>query len=167
MRYVFYTFVLTVIISCVENDTVRNYNNKEWLDRTIKTNNIYVEKKGKTYLPVYSHIYHRQQNTTFDLTVTVSVRNTSSIDTLYVNKVDYYNTVGQKIRKYLKRPTYIMPMETVEIIIPEDDMEGGSGGNFMFEWETSKSNVPLIEAVMISTSGQQGLSFSVRGVIVN
>ena len=56
-------------------------------------------------------------------------------------------------------------METIEIVIEEQDIEGGSGANFVFNWATlNDKNPPLFEAVMISTYGQQGLSFTTRGV---
>ena len=55
-------------------------------------------------------------------------------------------------------------METVEIVIDEMDEQGGTGANFMFDWAMKKtSNEPLFEGVMISTSGQQGLSFTTQG----
>jgi hypothetical protein len=78
---------------------------------------------------------------------------------------DYYNTYGDKIRQYLRQPVFLQPMETIEIIIEEEDKEGGSGANFIFDWAmVNEKNPPLFEAVMISTSGQQGLSFTTRGV---
>ncbi len=47
---------------------------------------------GSTYLPIYSEIYQRNKNFTFDLTATVSIRNISLSDTLFIYKSDYYNT---------------------------------------------------------------------------
>ncbi|MFV0591409.1 MAG: DUF3124 domain-containing protein [Draconibacterium sp.] len=120
---------------------------------------------GKTYLPVYSHIYHVHEHRTYDLTVTVSIRNVSLADTVYILHGDYYNTKGDKIREYFKKPVFVRPMETIEIVIAEDDIEGGSGANFVFDWAASnKKNPPLFEAVMISTYGEQGVSFLSRGV---
>ncbi|MCK3685753.1 DUF3124 domain-containing protein [Maribellus sp. YY47] len=120
---------------------------------------------GKTYLPIYSHIYHVHERRTYDLTVTVSIRNVSPADTVFILRGDYYNTKGDKIREYIKAPIYVLPMETVEIVIAEADREGGSGANFVFDWAAQdKKNPPLIEAVMISTYGEQGVSFSSRGV---
>lgn len=122
---------------------------------------------GKTYLPVYSHIYHIHEHRTFDLTVTVSMRNVSTTDTVFIIKADYFNTVGENIRQYIKSPIYLIPLETLEIIISEQDLEGGSGANFVFDWAMKNDmNPPLFEAVMISTNGQQGLSFTTRGVPV-
>jgi len=41
-------------------------------------------------------------------------------------------------------------LETVEIIIEDRDMEGGSGANFVFDWAIENDkNPPLFEAVMI------------------
>ena len=56
-------------------------------------------------------------------------------------------------------------MQTIEIVIDENDIEGGTGANFIFDWLATKStHAPYFEAVMISTSGQQGLSFTTKGV---
>lgn len=121
--------------------------------------------QGKSYLPVYSHIYHSHEQKTFNLTATISIRNISMTDTIYILHADYFNTRGANIRQYIKSPIFIKPMETVEIIIDDKDSEGGSGANFVFDWAVkNEKNPPLFEAVMISTYGQQGLSFSTRGV---
>ena len=64
-------------------------------------------------------------------------------------------------------PIYVLPLETIEIVIEDRDIEGGSGANFVFEWAMkNKKNPPLFEAVMISTYGDQGLSFTTRGIPV-
>jgi 5,10-methenyltetrahydromethanopterin hydrogenase len=82
-------------------------------------------------------------------------------------KADYINTIGENIRQYIKKPIYLKPLETIEIVINEQDIEGGSGANFIFDWTMkNEKNPPLFEAVMISTYGQQGLSFTTRGVPV-
>ncbi len=121
--------------------------------------------KGSTYLPVYSEIYQQNKNFTFNLTTTVSIRNISSTDTVYIYRADYYNTYGERIREYLDAPVYVMPMETIEIVVEEDDRDGGTGANFVFDWATPKGKLePFFEAVMISTAGQQGLSFTTRGI---
>ena len=86
-------------------------------------------------------------------------------DTVYVNKAEYYDTKGNAIQTYFDRTIYIGPMETVEIIIDKQAQEGGTGANFVFDWNKKPgSNDPFFEAVMISTSGQQGLSFTTQGV---
>ena len=137
----------------------------DWESRVTEKDNFDAFYKSKTYLPVYSHIYHIHEHRTFDLTVTVSIRNVSISDTLYIKKSDYFNTVGENIRQYIKKPIYVKPLETLEIIIGEQDIAGGSGANFVFDWMMKNDkNPPLFEAVMISTYGQQGLSFTTRGI---
>lgn len=120
--------------------------------------------KGSSYLSVYSHIYSQTEHRQHDLTATVSLRNMNSRDSIYLSKADYYNTHGELIRSYFPKPIFIAPLETVEIVIDEDDAHGGSGANFIFQWHIPEnSEEPLFEAVMISTSGQQGISFKTEG----
>ena len=125
-------------------------------------------QRGSTYLSVYSEIYSQTEHIKHPLTATISLRNTSHSDTVFVESADYYDTKGQRIRSYFSRPIYLSPMETVEIVIDQVDETGGSGANFLFQWQV-KPGVPepLFEGVMISTSGQQGLSFTTRGVRID
>jgi hypothetical protein len=55
-------------------------------------------------------------------------------------------------------------METVQIIIEEQDNEGGTGANFVFDWKIKANTIePIFEAVMISTYGSQSISFTTTG----
>ena len=52
-------------------------------------------------------------------------------------------------------------METLEIVIAQKDIEGGTGSNFLFEWKTPLNcPEPLFEGVMSSMQGNQGVSFT-------
>lgn len=158
-------FIILLLSSCQGEKENKIDKSTDFESRKTEITNFNDLVQGKSYLPVYSHIYHRLENRTFDLTITVSIRNITMTDPIYILKADYFNTDGDNIRQYIQKPIYLKPMETVEIIIAEDDNEGGSGANFVFEWAVKKDkNPPLFEAVMISTNGQQGLSFSTRGV---
>lgn len=167
MRNVFKILVLASIVgSCgittADNDSAQQ---KVWEGHQASADEFDEYCHGKIYLPVYSHIYHIHEHRTFDLTITVSIRNVSLTDTVFITRADYYDTNGEHIRQYITAPVYLKPMETNEIIIAEQDREGGSGANFIFEWaKKHEKNPPLFEAVMISTNGQQGLSFTTRGV---
>ena len=166
MNRIFVIFFVTLIItSCQEVKEYNLPNDTNWEARKIEIEHFDDLVQGQTYLPVYSHIYHRFDNRTFNLTVTVSIRNLSISDSIYILNADYFNTEGVRIRQYLQNPMFLKPLETVEIIIEEEDEEGGSGANFIFNWASkNEKNPPLFEAVMISTYGQQGISFSTRGV---
>lgn len=125
-------------------------------------------EKGRTYLSVYSHIYTNSQHRIHELTATISLRNVNPEDTIYIAKADFYNTEGQLIKRFLDHAIFIAPMETFEMVIEETDNSGGSGANFIFDWLKNQSSAdPLFEGVMISTTGQQGLSFTTQGKRIN
>ncbi len=120
------------------------------------------------YLPVYSQIYTVSKNKKTDLTATISIRNTDSKDSVFIKNILYYNTTGKLIRKYIDNNIYLIPNETLEIIIHKEDNAGGTGANFIFEWCSKGGSKSLLtEAVMISTSGQQGISFTSRGLYID
>ena len=137
MRGIFGIIILLLtIISCQENkNKITTEKRADWENRKSEIEDFGNLVQGKTYLPVYSHIYHHMEDRKYLLTVTVSIRNTSPSDSIHILKADYYNT------------------------------EGGSGANFIFDWAVkNEKNPPLFEAVMISTHGTQGLSFTTRGI---
>lgn len=166
-KIVVFSMLIVLFISCQRETAKYPALQADWQNRLTESNRFPDKATQMTYLPVYSHIYHMREHRTYDLTITVSIRNISLSDTVFLNQADYYNTVGKKIREYIKKPVYVLPMETIEIVIEDRDIEGGSGANFVFEWAMENSkNPPLFEAVMISTYGDQGLSFTTRGVPV-
>ncbi|MCB0473148.1 MAG: DUF3124 domain-containing protein, partial [Flavobacteriaceae bacterium] len=64
---------------------------------------------------------------------------------------------------YFDSTIFLAPMETIEIIIDENDVSGGTGSNFIFEWKIPENcPEPLFEGIMTSTMGQQGLSFTTQ-----
>ena len=160
-------FVSLVILSCQKETDKYLVQHTDWENKKSDVIDFSDYIKGKTYLPVYSHIYHIHEHKTFDLTITISIRNVSMTDTVYILNADYYNTIGSNVRQYLKNPVFLEPLETVEIVIEEYDMEGGSGANFIFDWAMANDkNPPLFEAVMISPYEQHGLAFTTRGIRV-
>lgn len=169
MRYISILLLFVfVFYGCAKKANPAKVHTVNWEARAINQKNLSRFVQGRTYLPVYSQIYQMHENKTYDLTVTASIRNISPADTVYLQKANYYGTDGHLVRKYLQHPVYIKPLETLEIVIYEKDRAGGTGGNFVFDWAAkSEQKAPLFEAVMISTSGQQGLSFLTRGVRID
>lgn len=156
--------LLCAFLSCEQAKEVSSVNPVNWDKRELKRQLPDSLITGSTYLSVYSQVYSQTEHITRDLTATVSLRNIDLQDSIYIDKATYYDTHGNPIRTYFEKTIYIAPMETVEIIIDEVDKSGGTGANFVFDWKTEPGSAePLFEAVMISTSGQQGLSFSTTG----
>lgn len=167
MNRIYIVLLLYIISSCTEEKQVRSLGPINWENKKINLNCVDSLASGTTYLSVYSQIYSLTEHKTHDLTVTVSMRNINHKDSIFITKADYYDTNGKLLRTYFDHPIYIAPMETVEIVIDEKDQEGGTGANFLFQWKIKKStNNPFFEGIMISTSGQQGLSFTTRGINV-
>lgn len=158
-------FVIAVaVISCGRKAEISSIDPINWESRAVDLGILDSLETGETYLSVYSEIYSVTEHRTHNLTATISMRNTNLQDRIYVLSAKYYNTKGELIRNYFDKPIFILPMETVEIIIDQTDKEGGTGGNFIFDWKIkTESNEPIFDGVMISTSGQQGLSFTTEG----
>ncbi|MBN2122880.1 MAG: DUF3124 domain-containing protein [Deltaproteobacteria bacterium] len=116
------------------------------------------------YVPAYSHIYSGDRERPFLLTVTLSIRNIDPRHRINIILVDYYETQGKLLKKYIENPIILNPLESLRYVIPERDKSGGSGANFLVEWKSDTFvNPPIIESVMIGTQAQQGISFTSRG----
>jgi hypothetical protein len=119
------------------------------------------------YIPIYSDIYYVDSKHTFSLTATLSIRNTSFKDSIYVFSIDYYNSGGQKVRRYNESTLLVKPMESVEFVVENRDDTGGVGANFVVEWGAELgAQKPFFQGVMIGTTGQQGISFTTEGIVV-
>ena len=119
------------------------------------------------YVPAYSHIYSGNSEHPFLLTVTLSIRNIDLYHRITITKVDYYETQGQLLQRRVDSTITLQPLESLRFVVPEKDKSGGSGANFIVEWMSDTCvNPPIVEAIMIGTQMQQGLSFTSRGVVL-
>ena len=86
---------------------------------------------------------------------------------IQITVVNYYESQGKLLKKYLDGPVILNSLGSVRFIIPEKEKIGGSGANFIVEWKSKKLvNPPTIESVMIGTQAQQGISFTSRGRVI-
>ncbi|MCO6501174.1 MAG: DUF3124 domain-containing protein [Vicingus serpentipes] len=162
MKNVLLIVLIVVLFSCENEREMSSVNPVNWEKRAIVVNQQDSLIYGETYLSVYSQIYSYTEHSTHDLTSTVSIRNTSIKDTIYVISAKYFDTHGKLIRTYFKKPIFITPMETVAIIIDELDKEGGTGANFLFDWAIKPTTTePLFEGIQLSTAGR--ISFTTEG----
>lgn len=123
---------------------------------------------GQTiYVPIYSHIYIRDKSRILNLTATLSIRNTDAQNPIRITSARYYGTHGVLVREYLNEPLILAPMASTDFVVAEDDTSGGSGANFIVEWGAGvEVTEPVVEAVMISTASQQGISFVSTGRVI-
>lgn len=123
---------------------------------------------GQTlYVPVYAYIYTGEQNRTWDLTATLSVRNTDQTHPIIIRSVDYFAGNGTLVRNYLEQPVELNPLAATEFVVAQADRSGGVGASFVVEWVAQTTvSAPVVEAVMINTLGNQGLSFVSPGRVI-
>lgn len=125
------------------------------------------ETKIRTaYVPAYSYLpRHPNAEGKKNLWILLSVRNVDSEATLTLTHVDYFNTEGERVRRYLTTPRALRPLETAEFKVAERDNAGGSGANFLVYWEgPADAHALLTEAVMYGFSEGVHFSFTSRGI---
>jgi hypothetical protein len=116
------------------------------------------------YVPIYSHIYSGDREHPFLLAAILSIRNIDPNHSITVSAVDYFDSDGRLVRKYLEKPLQIAPMASKRYVVGESDKSGGSGAKFIVQWQSAVNvNPPIVEGVMIGTKMQQGISFVSRG----
>jgi len=123
---------------------------------------------GQTvYIPIYSQIYIWERSRTMELTSTLSFRNTDLTHPIIIVSVNYYDSNGKLVRKYLKQPVELPRLASTNFIVDQEDTSGGAGASFVVEWVTQKQvSVPVIEAVMINAGGNQGISLLSPGRVI-
>ncbi len=128
-----------------------------------------IQSMGQSvYVPVYSHIYHGDREKEFNLTATLSIRNTNVDKDIMLHSIDYFDSKGKLLKKYIEAPIVLKKFSAIRYIIKATDKSGGSGAKFIVRWKSKElSNAPLIEAIMISTQSGQGISFVSRGQAIH
>jgi hypothetical protein len=123
-----------------------------------------LRNSGDFYVPVFSSIRMETGKTRLDLAITLSIHNSSETMPLVLNRIDYFDTAGALVQRYIPHAVALRPFGTVEIFISRDDIRGGSGANFIVSWAaTDPIAEPIIEAVMIGSVGTNSFSFTTRG----
>ncbi len=120
-----------------------------------------VLSKGQTvYVPIYSHIYGGPKSRPLNVTATLSIRNTDPAYGIEVTAVEYYDSDGKLLKKYVDAPFRLERLATRRFIVEQEDTAGGSGANFIVRWNAGREvNTPVIQGVHISTTSAQGISF--------
>ncbi len=102
-----------------------------------------------------------------DLAVALSIHNTDLEQPIMLNKVWYYDLKDRLFRRYNTEKIQLKPLETRNFAREERDKSGGPGANFIVAWISEfEVNSPIIEAVMIRTKYNVGISFISTGKII-
>lgn len=150
-----------------EQKEAKKYEEKyhaRWDNRALNFKGLDTLDLHETYLSIYSEVYTYSESRKLDIAATISIRNTSASDSIFLVSSKYYDTQGNLIREYNNKPVFVLPMETIEIVIDKNDVVGGGGTNFLFGWKSRNPKVePIFEGIMVSAQGQLGLSFVTHG----
>jgi uncharacterized protein DUF3124 len=121
---------------------------------------------NRVYVPCYSHI-RVADGQLYNLAINLSIRNTSESEKMTVTLVDFYDSKGVLVKHHAAENIVLEPLETADFYMSEKEAAGGVGANFIVEWDKTPSlSRPIIEAVMIGTSGGQGISFVSKGELI-
>ena len=169
-RFILFGICLLIVTltSCLDHNPNTNETGKDEfkaleLDHKLSQDEINYE--DIFYVPIYSDIYVSDQNQKSLLAATLSIRNTSYTDSLFISVIDYFNSHGDLVRSYINKPISISPMATVNYVIEKEDTEGGSGANFIVTVSAKTKNIkPIIQAIMIGENrSTQSFAFSTDG----
>ncbi|KAF0213836.1 MAG: hypothetical protein FD139_1541 [Methylocystaceae bacterium] len=110
--------------------------------------------RGRTLIPLHSTLIGQGGVTRLNFSGALSIHNASATNVLAIEKIEYRSGSGQLIESYLNDPIYLKPYASLQVLIAQDDVRGGTGASFTVDWSTSEgSDEPLIEAVMTSYTG--------------
>lgn len=152
--------LLTLFFACTPEDKKEEI---DWSKRTIALRHSKDLSEGTTFLAVYDQIA-TSSSENHDLCATISIRNTNTKDSVYIEKGTLFNEQGKAIHHFFDETIYLRPMETINLVLDEKLVNEKKGSNLLFEWAcNSKASEPFFEGVMISSSGHQGFSFVTRG----
>lgn len=166
-------FMIYLVVGC-SNDTTNDVSEMELPFENQIDNKDYIINSDTAvfygeliYVPIYSKIFHQDDKKTIELASTLSIHNTDPDNYILIKKVYYHNLKGELIKKYIDSPVVLNPLETKNIVVGEKDQTGGTGANFIVEWDSNQQvSSPIVEAIMITTQMNQGISFTTSGKII-
>jgi hypothetical protein len=120
--------------------------------------------KSSQYLPAYSSAAISGGKKTIPLTITVSFRNTDPNSSITVTRVAYYDSDGALVKDYLEQSQVVQKLSSVEFIVPERDLTGGTSASFVIDYflDSKEMNGPVINGVHINSNS--GISFITEGI---
>jgi hypothetical protein len=119
------------------------------------------------YVPVYSHIFFGDRQQSFNLSVTLSLRNTDLATPVEITSVRYYDEKGKLLKDFAPPAITIEPLASARFYVKESDVSAGSEASFLVRWQASqKVTPPVIEGLMVGASFGQGISFTAPGQVL-
>jgi hypothetical protein len=124
---------------------------------------------GTIYVPIYRSFYQIYGSTrdAYSLTSTACIHNTDPKQAIKVLSIDYYNSSGKLVKKFLDEPITINPWSSKEITIEPSKESEDFGANLIIRWKSDHpANSPVADVLMTGQVLNRGVSFTTRGVEV-
>ena len=124
------------------------------------------------YLPIYSVIQYGDRDRSgaareLPVSSLVSVHNTDLERPIRLLAARYYATDGKFLRDLVPSPRVLKPMETVEFLVERRDVVGGSGANFVIQWEAAVPvSPPLVQALHVELQTNRAIVFTTDAVLI-
>ena len=120
--------------------------------------------RGTVYAPSYSALRTGSGKGKLDFAATLSVRNASEDKPLVLERIDYVDTSGKLVERFLAKPVALRPFAAVEFFVAKEDTRGGTSAHFVVNWAAAGPIAePVVETVMISSQGNFSYSFVTPG----
>ena len=169
--YIALFLIILFLNACVEQRPNRTDTGEDELESLELENPVKKDEiafNDTVYVPIYSDIYVDAVNQHTLLAATLSIRNTSFQDSLFVSKIDYYDTDGNLVKSFIDNTISIKPMATINYVIERENELGGTGANFIVVMSAKQPDIePLVQAVMIGENGNKGFSFATDGYSIS
>jgi hypothetical protein len=124
------------------------------------------------YLPIYSVVQYGDRDRSgaareLPVSALVSVHNTDPDRPIRLLSARYYATDGRFLRDFMPSPRVLKPMETVEFLVERRDVVGGSGANFVIQWEAAAPvSPPLVQALHVELQTNRAIVFTTDAVLI-
>ena len=122
------------------------------------------------YLPIYAVIQYGDLDRSgaareLPVSALVSIHNTDLDRPIRLLSARYFATDGKFLRNFVTSPRVLKPMETVEFLVERRDVVGGSGANFVIQWEAAVPvSPPLVQALHVELQTNRAIVFTTDAV---
>ena len=123
--------------------------------------------KGQTlYLPIATSFI--TDDFAFNVNATIVIHNTDPDHAINIVKIDFYNTSGQLVEKYLQQPLRLNPSAGTRIRVKHSvSGQEGSAAHFVIQWQAETKVIePLVGGLLLGSRGTRGYSFGTAPRIV-
>ena len=144
--------LVVTIYLCAKYAHQRSPGNEEAIFEPVVINVTNLKAVQQIYVPV--NLESNTMNGHRNIRTILKIRNTSSTDSAYLTHIDYYDTQGTLIKKFLESTVLIKPMATREVMIRNNQFRT-KGDNFLVQWYSNNpEHRPFVQTVSLDDANR-------------